>query len=384
MGVSMSRLRHNKLSGPIAQRHAAWVIGPMLAAALVGGFTLITTGGRAEAQAANLTIVVGSGEAGYAVNQFGPNAVTVTAGSTLTFKNTWEEPHTVTFPGSKPVPPPSDPTWPVPTNPGVTVAFDGVTYLSSGMVAKGQTFDVKFPTAGTYRFVCIIHPGMEGTVTAVAAGGTASTQAQLDAAAQKSFGDTLTALKAEAAKQTAKGVTKETNTDGSTTWHVTVGGMVGTSDLQQFFLPTLSIKVGDTVVWESSIPTPHTATFLGGDKLPVPPIPENPLVMQPSKVAAGGYSGTGYLNSGIIGVGWPAKTFSAKFGAAGSFPYICILHVPQGMGGTITVAQVAPPKTGSAGTIGSAGAHAQPWAAAAALTLLVVLGARAVTARRPE
>lgn len=366
------------------RQQLGWVIAPLFVAALVGGLTLVTNGGRAEAQAANLTIVVGGGEPGYAVNQFGPNSVTVIAGSTVTFKNTWEEPHTVTFPGSKPVPPPSDPTWPVPTNPGVTTAFDGVTYLSSGMVAKGQTFDVKFPTAGSYRFVCIIHPGMEGTVQVVATGGTASTQAQLDTAAQKAYGDTLTALKAEAAKQTAKGVTKETNADGSTTWHITVGGMVGTSDLQQFFAPDLTIKVGDTVVWESAIGTPHTATFLGGDKLPVPPIPENPLVMQPSKVAAGGYSGSGYLNSGILGVGWPAKSFSAKFAAAGSFPYICILHVPQGMGGTITVAQVSPPKTGDVGLLGHNGASAQQWAAATVLTLLLVLGARAVTAKRPQ
>ena len=84
------------------------------------------------------------------------------------------------------------------------------------------------------------------------------------------------------AGETAKGVVRAANADGSSTWTVTVGGMVGPSDLQQFYQPKLDIRVGDTVVWKSAVPTPHTATFLGGTALPIPPIPENPKVMQPA------------------------------------------------------------------------------------------------------
>ena len=335
-----------------------------------------------EAQTAGLTVATGSGEAGYAVNLFGSPKVTVATGSTLTFKNSWYEPHTVTFPGSKPVPPPSDPTAPVPTNPGQTVAFDGVTYLSSGFLMKDQTFALSFPTKGTFPFICIIHPGMAGSVDVVDAGtASISTQAQLDATAAKTFSDALVALKAAAAAAIAKGVTKTANADGSSTWTVTIGGLVGPSDLQQFFLANVNIQAGDTVKWESAVPTPHTATFLSGTPFPVPPTPGNPKVLVAAPAPAAGYDGTGYVNSGIIGIGWPAQQFSMKFTKAGTYPYICVLHVDQGMGGSITVASQATPapaKTGSGNPADATSTAGLLPMALAVLAVGLVAGARRV------
>jgi len=338
----------------------------------------------AEAQAAGVTVQVGSGEPGYAVNLFGSPKVTVAAGSTLTFKNPWLEPHTVTFPGATKLPPPSDPKAPVPTDPGKTVAYDGVAYLNSGFLFKDQTFALSLPTKGTYKFYCIIHPGMEGSVDVVDAGSASiSTQAQLDAAATKTFADATAALKAASAAETAKGATRTANADGTSTWTVNVGGMVGPSDLQQFYAPKLDIRVGDTVVWKSAVPTPHTATFLGGTAMPLPPTPENPKVMQATPALAAGYSGTGYLNSGIIGVGWPAQQYSTKFAAAGSFPYICVLHVDQGMGGVVNVAaaQVTPARTGTGGADAASTASLALQVIAAVAAIAAVAGARRSTLR---
>lgn len=314
------------------------------------------------------------------MNLFGPK-VTVAKGATVSFKNTWFEPHTVTFPGDTKLPPPSDPKAPVPSNPGQTVAYDGKAYLNSGFVLKDKTFEVSFPGNGTYPFFCIIHPGMQGSIEVVDAGSASiSTQAQVDSAAKKVFDDALVALKAANNTEAAKPVVRTTNADGTTTWTVTVGGLVGPSDLQQFYAPKLDIRAGDTVVWKSAVPTPHTATFLGGTALPIPPIPENPKVMQAAPAAAG-YIGTGYLNSGIIGVGWPAQQFSQKFTAAGTFPYICVLHVDQGMGGVINVAAAAtapaPAKTGTAGLEGSLALQAL----FAVVTVALVAGARRALVR---
>jgi plastocyanin len=68
---------------------------------------------------------------------FAPTTLTVRAGSTVTWTNHDEEPHTV-------------------------VATDG-SFHSPGM-GTGATFSHTFPTAGKFDYVCSIHPMMHGTV----------------------------------------------------------------------------------------------------------------------------------------------------------------------------------------------------------------------------
>lgn len=68
---------------------------------------------------------------------FVPATLTVRAGSTVTWTNHDEEPHTV-------------------------VASDG-SFHSPGM-GTGGTFSHTFATAGTFDYVCSIHPMMHGTV----------------------------------------------------------------------------------------------------------------------------------------------------------------------------------------------------------------------------
>jgi plastocyanin len=69
---------------------------------------------------------------------FMPANVTVSAGSTVTWSNLDEEPHTVT----------SD-----------TGLF------RSGGIDGGGSFSFKFVKPGTYKYNCSIHPQMIGTVT---------------------------------------------------------------------------------------------------------------------------------------------------------------------------------------------------------------------------
>jgi plastocyanin len=67
-----------------------------------------------------------------------PSKVNVAIGSTVTWKNVDTAAHTVT---------------------DTNGAFD-----SSLVIAKGS-FKHKFDTAGTYNYMCIVHPWMQGTVT---------------------------------------------------------------------------------------------------------------------------------------------------------------------------------------------------------------------------
>ncbi|OBJ17562.1 cupredoxin family copper-binding protein [Mycobacterium sp. 1245801.1] len=68
---------------------------------------------------------------------FQPASLTVTAGTTVTWTNRDEEPHTV-------------------------AASDG-SFHSPGM-GTGATFTHTFAAAGTFDYVCSIHPMMRGTV----------------------------------------------------------------------------------------------------------------------------------------------------------------------------------------------------------------------------
>jgi plastocyanin len=69
---------------------------------------------------------------------FVPATLTVPAGTTITWTNKDEEPHTV-------------------------ISSDGSTLHSPGM-GTGATYSFTFPNAGTFDYTCGIHPYMHGTV----------------------------------------------------------------------------------------------------------------------------------------------------------------------------------------------------------------------------
>lgn len=121
----------------------------------------------ADPQVAANTVAAGWSEGVTAVNRFLPETLEVKRGATVT----WEafsdfEPHTVSFGSFKAgVPGPGQ----APSGPK-----DGAPYTSgdasSGMFGKpGGPFPpgpykVSFPNAGTYTYVCVLHPQMVGTV----------------------------------------------------------------------------------------------------------------------------------------------------------------------------------------------------------------------------
>jgi plastocyanin len=69
---------------------------------------------------------------------FAPNSLTVKAGSSVTWVNKDDEPH--------------------------TVVSDSGTFRSAALDTD-ETFSFKFDKPGTYHFTCSIHPRMVGTIT---------------------------------------------------------------------------------------------------------------------------------------------------------------------------------------------------------------------------
>ena len=71
---------------------------------------------------------------------FSPASITVKTGSTVTWTNMDDVPHTVTSTGQSPE------------------------TLNSPTLGKGETFKFTFTQAGTYSYICTIHTFMKGTV----------------------------------------------------------------------------------------------------------------------------------------------------------------------------------------------------------------------------
>ena len=75
--------------------------------------------------------------------QFSPKSISVAKGATVKWTNNDSVNHDVTKKGG----------------PGPQFAS------GSGNLAKGDTYEQTFKTAGQITYVCTVHPGMEGTIT---------------------------------------------------------------------------------------------------------------------------------------------------------------------------------------------------------------------------
>jgi plastocyanin len=104
---------------------------PLLAAAVVAMLGWSGLCGQSAAQTAGVSRIVVKNF------MFQPMSLTVKAGSTVTWTNVDEEPHTV-------------------------VSSSGL-FRSNALDTK-DSFSFKFDKVGTYSFVCSIHPQMVGTI----------------------------------------------------------------------------------------------------------------------------------------------------------------------------------------------------------------------------
>jgi plastocyanin len=254
-----------------------------------------------------------------------------------------------------------------PTAESVARAFDGTKYANSGIIAKDQGFNVTFVKQGSYKFLCILHPGMEASIAVVGPTQEATTPARAEFVAQAELAEWLEAGERSSSRAVAG---RSLNANGSTTWEVVNPASAGQADVMRFVPPRLQINPGDTVRWRNDTPVPHTVTFAAGatPELVLPePQPAGPpnLVINPRvlfPVLTGPtYSGQGYVNSGFISAGPEATagtSFSLTFTTPGSYLYICVLHADQGMAGAIEVlgagtggggTSVRPPATGDGG-----------------------------------
>jgi plastocyanin len=146
-------------------------------------------------------------------------------------------------------------------------AFDGTSIVNSGAIPtnSGAIFPVKIAAStapGTYHYICLIHPGMSGTLTVVPAGQPATDPGTLAAQAGAEYNQ-LTAG-ASAAEAAADVPTFTANPDGTRTWTVKVGLTVDDVDLLEFLPPSIPIRKGDSVKYDGSGTTQEVHTVTTG------------------------------------------------------------------------------------------------------------------------
>jgi len=149
--------QHNTSTLRRHQKSVLFTVGGVVAAAAIvlatvglgGGKSAAGNGMGGMAMAAN---VGNTGGASTAVATdtvsvknfaFSPATVTVTAGSTVVWTNDDSIQHDITFDGGS---------------------------IASSVLNHNDTFSHTFPTAGTYHYICSIHPFMHGTVIVTGSG----------------------------------------------------------------------------------------------------------------------------------------------------------------------------------------------------------------------
>jgi plastocyanin len=343
-----------------------------------------------QASAANYTVFLGEQQPcgfihcsgvpagipkGAFLDQFLPRAVTINAGDTVTFSSASF--HTVSY-GGKPaaifMPDPAKGKYgtlnDAAGNPFYFVGLPKLIYngqafgpfgpktisgsaaASSGVLspagpkAKPATFSFTFPSPGTYKLFCEIHPGMKGTIVVKPAGTPVpKTPAQVTAQALNDTNASWTQAKTEAAAAKPPANT-------------VLMGVGSTTTILAYFPRTLKVKAGTTVNFVNKAPTEVHNIVFGPKKYIqslatktdlLPQGPKSPNQVSPVLLFGSEpkghytYDGTNHgngffatpLTTGTPGVPLPHSS-KVTFTKAGTYKYFCWIHGPD-MGGTIVV-----------------------------------------------
>ena len=326
----------------------------VLICALAVGF--VSLPGRAQSNGATWKVLLGADTPDHALQgqDYYPRTITIHAGDTVTWTKNVVLEHTVSFMSGAqpPLPFAPQPDHRVLLNPLVAFpqggpSYDGTGVASSGVIqAAGKTYTLTFTKPGRYVYLCLLHPGMQGTVVVLGAGKPPMTQAEVDKAAAAQWAD---ALKAGRRLRASWKVSASASPSGTRYTAAVASDPQSRVSLFRFTPAPLRIKAGSTVRWVmKDVFEIHTVTFQGTGEVPQfllleqqpqgpPKIYFNPKILAP----AGGprHTGNTYYNSGILFAANPPgpTQFSLTFSKPGTYTYWCVVHVPEGMTGTVIV-----------------------------------------------
>jgi len=296
---------------------------------------------------------------------FLPNELWVHTGDSIRWTFPTHERHTLTFlkPGQIRTPAFGNTFGVVVGCPGVVPdgsSFDGSSCVTSDVLLLPEddtnpptpTYTVSFPSAGNFKFVCLVHADMTGVVHVV-------NLAQILPHDQDFYDrhakSAQSLLLADASRLQGRGTPPDNVGTGTNDVAAGIGEIVTTTgagsqtaSLMRFVRATIVVHVGDTVEWTSLDPSiNHTVTF--GTE-PADPRPPSGNVSPTSEGARQAVisSSADSVNSGFLSPAPqdranlaqsnPGVTrFRVTFTSPGTFNYICAVHDQLGMKGTVIV-----------------------------------------------
>jgi len=282
---------------------------------------------------------------------FLPNELWIHAGDSITWTSASGDIHTISFLiAGQPL---TDFTVGCPGFSPSGASFDGSTCVTAPPLAAGQSFSVKFPSAGNYKLICLVHTHMSGVIHVLAASATLPHDQKFyddQAASQQKnlLKDAGEGNDAMAHMLSARVIPGKNRVAAGLGEMSTTGAGFQSVSLVRFLGANVEIHVGDTVEWNNLDPAmPHTITFGTPPDNPGPPSANVSVDADGALHATINFVGEN-VHSGIlvpppqnqpdVPVSGPGGTvFRVTFTNPGTYDYVCVLHDDLGMQGQVIV-----------------------------------------------
>jgi plastocyanin len=314
---------------------------------------------------ATFHVLAGATDGAFDIEQFMPQTIHIRAGDSITWTAQGYEGHTVTFfPDGKINIGPAGYLVDAADTPGTREfnplfalgsdaqgSYDGTQYTNSGFfgVPAPADYSLTFPKAGSYSYICMVHPiNMRGVIVVDEAA--AQVPSPDDVAAQAATDKDRYAkeAKAAAAEDRARRVA-ESAASGGHTFQVSVGLDTPHAQVLAFTPGVVDLKAGDKVVFWNSERDFHNVIFAPDGTAP----PQFPilkpvdgklgfrLLINPDAeheiAPPAGFGPETLFSSGLMGIGFPRFYYEVTFAKPGTYKYYCTVHTLAGMSGTINV-----------------------------------------------
>ena len=245
--------------------------------------------------------------------------------------------------------------------PGVTPSgsiFDGSTCVTSDVLRVDdeatapsvQSYSVSFPSAGNFKFVCLLHADMTGTVHVVSPSGTLPYNQADYLRRASSQQATLLAygFRTETDETLSPGQAQPGGVVAGTGNIVSTGAGSQTASLNLFLPGAIFVNTGDTVEWTNLDPSINHTVVFGTEPADPRTISASvqmssdgartAVITSPTDSVSSGYLTPTPQDRANLAQAAPGVTrFRVTFNSPGTFTYICALHDELGMKGIVVV-----------------------------------------------